>query len=158
MCEVISNSAELFAIQAALAEMVAALVGEVVDRSAGPVLRVGSERRAAEQVRECLHHDLSTTMDLTSVAKQTGMSRFRALRVFKNWYGLPPYNYHLSLRLGRAQKSLREGLRPAAVAVEYGFVDQSHLTRHFRRLFGVTPAKYADVGTNRRSRASVATE
>jgi AraC-like DNA-binding protein len=45
-----------------------------------------------------------------------------------------------------AQKSLREGLQPAHVAAEYGFVDQSHLTRHFKRLVGVTPAQYARIG------------
>ena len=41
-----------------------------------------------------------------------------------------------------AQKSLREGVSPADVAAELGFVDQSHFTRHFKRLVGVTPARY----------------
>jgi transcriptional regulator GlxA family with amidase domain len=34
----------------------------------------------------------------------------------------------------------------AAVAHEVGFFDQSHLTRHFKRLLGVTPAAYARHG------------
>lgn len=138
---------ELFAIQESMVELVAAMSQELLEEPSDPASEIGWERRAAEQVRECLHYDLSCTMDLTTVAKQTGMSRFRALRVFKNWYGLPPHSYQLTVRLGLAQKSLREGLPPAVVAVEYGFVDQSHLTKHFRRLFGVTPAKYAGIGS-----------
>jgi len=44
--------------------------------------------------------------------------------------------------LGVAQKAPRDGARPAAVAAELGFVDQSHFRRHFKRLTGVTPASY----------------
>jgi len=132
--------------QSGIVELVATLAEELLEKPTGVASERGSARRAAEQVRECLHHDLSGTLDLTTVAKQTGMTRFRALRVFKSWYGVPPHSYQLSMRLGLAQKSLRQGLPPAAVAVEYGFVDQSHLTKHFRRFFGVTPAKYAGIG------------
>jgi AraC-like DNA-binding protein len=35
------------------------------------------------------------------------------------------------------------GERPAEVAAVVGFHDQAHLTRHLRRLLGVTPAAYA---------------
>lgn len=133
-------------IETHLVELVSTMAEELLEKSKGPASEIGSERRAAEQVRECLDHDLSGSIDLTTVAKQTGMTRFRALRVFRSWYGLPPHSYQLSVRLGLAQKSLRQGLPPAAVALEYGFVDQSHLTKHFRRFFGVTPAKYAGIG------------
>jgi AraC-like DNA-binding protein len=38
---------------------------------------------------------------------------------------------------------LARGHAPARVAVDVGFVDQSHLTRHFRRWVGATPGAYA---------------
>ena len=38
---------------------------------------------------------------------------------------------------------LLAGHRPAEVAVEVGFHDQAHLTRHFKRMLGVTPGAYA---------------
>ena len=38
---------------------------------------------------------------------------------------------------------LLAGRRPADVAVEVGFHDQAHLTRHFKRMLGVTPGAYA---------------
>ncbi|HKO49526.1 MAG TPA: helix-turn-helix transcriptional regulator, partial [Polyangiaceae bacterium] len=81
------------------------------------------------------------------LAKQVGVSRFQALRTFKRRYGLPPHTYQLSVRLAFAQKALREGLQPADVAAQYGFFDQSHLTRHFKRLWGLTPAQYARLGS-----------
>jgi AraC-like DNA-binding protein len=131
-------------IQASMVELVAALVGELLDE-ATPPSRPNADSRAAERIRDCLREDPSVTIDLTTLAREAQMSRFRVLRVFKRRFGLPPHTYQLQLRLGLAQKSLREGLHPAQVAAEYGFVDQSHLTRHFKRLLGVTPAQYARV-------------
>jgi AraC-like DNA-binding protein len=36
-----------------------------------------------------------------------------------------------------------DGRPPAVVATESGFYDQSHLTRHLRRMLGTTPTRYA---------------
>jgi AraC-like DNA-binding protein len=140
-------------LESSFVEFVAGMVNELVDETTRPFsARADSDFRAAERVRECLQQDSSGTVDLTSLAKQTGMSRFQALRAFKRRFGLPPHTYQLRVRLGLAQKSLREGVQPAHVAAEYGFVDQSHLTRHFKRLMGVTPAQYARIGTAAASR------
>lgn len=133
-------------IRGALAEFVHALVDEALDQGPHSSAEVSSAKHAADRVKQCLEHDPSMNVDLAALARETGMSRFRALRVFKRWYGLPPHAYQLRVRVGLVQKSLRSGSRPAEAAAEYGFVDQSHLTRHFRRLLGVTPAVYARAG------------
>ena len=135
-------------LESSFVEFVAGMVGELVDhRPRSLPLRADSEWRAAERVRECLQQDTLATIDLGSLARQAGMSRYQALRAFKRRYGLPPHTYQLRVRLGLAQRSLRDGVQPAHVAAEYGFVDQSHLTRHFKRLMGVTPTQYARIGT-----------
>jgi AraC-like DNA-binding protein len=131
-------------IQAALVEFVARAVPELCRRgtgAAGP-----GNANTAERIRERLEADQSELVDLATLAKEVGMSRFATLRAFKRHFGLPPHAYRMRLRLGLAQRSLRRGQKPAEVAAEFGFVDQSHLTRHFRRLFGITPAEYARLG------------
>jgi AraC-like DNA-binding protein len=132
-------------IQTSLTKFSAALVRELLEDSPAPSSRASVDSRTASRIRDCLHADPSVAIDLSTLAKRIGISRFRILRVFKRRYGLPPHAYQLQLRLGLARRGLREGLRPAEVAAEYGFVDQSHLTRHFKRLVGVTPAQYARV-------------
>jgi AraC-like DNA-binding protein len=56
---------------------------------------------------------------------------------------------------------LIDGAPAADVAVRCGFVDQSHFTRHFKRIAGVTPAQYALSAKGRSSgvfRAGVAVD
>ena len=132
----------LAALEELLEAFLESLLSELADGSE-PLLRNPFETSVAEQIRNHLLEDPSETVDLDTLARLSGLSRFQVVRVFKRRYGLPPHCYQLQRRLGFARKRLREGLRPAQVAIEYGFVDQSHLTRHFKRLFGVTPAQYA---------------
>ena len=110
-----------------------------------------TDERAARRIRELIHTDVEralspdaeTEVDLTTLARETGLSRFQVVRAFKRAYGLPPYAYQLRLRIARAQRLLSAGRAPADVAIELRFVDQSHLTRHFKRIVGVTPNAYA---------------
>jgi AraC-like DNA-binding protein len=93
--------------------------------------------------REYLRHRLHETVTLDDLGNVSGLSRFHLLRSFAAKVGLPPHAYQVRLRIERAMTLLRSGLSPSAVAGLVGFADQSHLTRHFRRLMHVTPAQYA---------------
>lgn len=109
------------------------------DTDAGPAI--------ARSIRELIDGDLSANLNVSDFAAQTRLSRFRVLRAFKQHYGLPPHTYQLCARLAAAQRSLRAGRSAAEVATHYGFVDQSHFTRHFRRVVGLTPLQYVNAGS-----------
>ncbi len=81
-------------------------------------------------------------MTLTRPAATVGLEPFVLLRGFSRAYGLPPHSWLLQERVRRAQALLRAGLAPADVAAEVGFTDQSHLTRRFKRILGITPGRY----------------
>jgi transcriptional regulator GlxA family with amidase domain len=68
---------------------------------------------------------------------------FRFATVFRRHYGVPPYQYLCRLRIEHARHLLRQGTPPVIVAMESGFFDQSHLSKHFKRLCGTTPGRYA---------------
>lgn len=52
-------------------------------------------------------------------------------------------------RVDEARGRLLDGVPAAQVAVEVGFCDQAHLTRHFKRHTSTTPARYANSGPRR---------
>ena len=79
---------------------------------------------------------------LAELAALSGMSRFQLLRGFARETGTTPHAYLLQRRVRLARQLLVAGRTLAEVALEAGFADQSHMTRAFRRQFGVTPACY----------------
>ena len=62
---------------------------------------------------------------------------------FKEATGRPPHQYLIEQRVERAQALLRDrSLSLSEVALTVGFNSQSHLNSHFRRIVGVTPARW----------------
>lgn len=108
-----------------------------------PALGNWSDRPAVRRARELIHERCAANITLDELSAAAGLSRFHLLRVFKNEVGLPPHAYQLQVRVARARTLLAGGMPAAAVAADLGFADQSHFTRHFRRVVGVTPGVYA---------------
>jgi AraC-like DNA-binding protein len=102
----------------------------------------GARRGAAARVRELLHDRSADDLGADDLAREVGLSRFQVSRQFRAVYGLPPSAYLRQLRLHEARRRLAAGEAIATVAPSTGFADQSHLTRWFRRTYGITPAVY----------------
>ena len=82
-------------------------------------------------------------LSLKELANSVQMSPHYFSRLFKETTGITPHQYVIRCRIDRAKNLLQQGkLSIAEIAKEVGFVDQSHLHRHFKRLVGVTPKKY----------------
>ncbi len=82
------------------------------------------------------------SIPLAHLAGMAGLSLHRFVTVFRCQVGMPPHQYLCRTRVEEARVRLRQGLAPAAVAADTGFCDQSHMNRHFKRAFGVTPGCY----------------
>lgn len=64
------------------------------------------------------------------------------VRAFRREFGMPPHQYLTSRRVDQARGLLLSGVPVAEAAVGAGFYDQSHLTRHFKRILGVNPGGF----------------
>lgn len=104
---------------------------------------VRGERAWVQQVRAYLEDHYAENVSLEQLANSVNLSPFHLLRVFRDVVGLPPHTYLTQVRITRARQLLQASLRPVEVALAVGFTDQSHLTKHFKSLVGVTPAQYA---------------
>ena len=91
-----------------------------------------------------LETHLALNPSLEELSDRVGLSRFYLLRLFRRETGLTPHAYLNQARIDRAKRLLVAGRPIADVALEVGFADQSHLGRHFRRLVGITPRRFAE--------------
>lgn len=80
---------------------------------------------------------------LASLAAVAGLSEGRLGHVFREQVGLPLRPYILWLRMQRAAQCLGRGCSLTEAAHEAGFADASHLSRTFRRMFGLAPSDVA---------------
>lgn len=126
--------------ETALLEVLELLLGRYLH--CGDGAGEGREPRAVQQAREYLDGHLVENISLRTLAGLVGLSPAYLNRVFRQTVGLPPHAYLTQRRVARAKALLAAGTPPSAVAQQVGFADQSHLTRHFRRAFGVTPGSY----------------
>jgi AraC-like DNA-binding protein len=102
----------------------------------------GLERRGVRLSREYLQEHAADNVTLEAVARFAGLSAFHLCRVFREAVGMTPHAYQTQVRVRRAKSLLRAGLPITLVAAEAGFYDQAHLTRHFKRIVGLTPGRY----------------
>jgi AraC-like DNA-binding protein len=103
-------------------------------------------------VRDYLHANAELPVSIADLAQAAGVSGTQVIRAFSAETGMPPHSYLLSLRVERAKRLLRAGTSLAATAIDVGFYDQSQLTRHFKRLTGVTPGRFAAEASPARAR------
>lgn len=101
------------------------------------------EHRGVSRARAYLAANAFAKIPLDTLARESGLSKFHLLRVFRDRTGLTPWQYQVNLRLDHARQLLQRGEPASQVADACGFVDQSHFTRIFRTVVGVTPAVYA---------------
>jgi AraC-like DNA-binding protein len=93
-------------------------------------------------MQERLTGDLVEPVTLADIAQAAGLSSFHAARLFTKATGLAPHAWRNQVRLQRSLAPLRAGASVTEVAAASGFTDQSHFTRHFRRMFGVPPGRW----------------
>lgn len=83
--------------------------------------------------------NLDYTVSLADIGSIGGLSASRMRHLFVEQTGLPFKTYLLWLRLTRAVNGLAAGALITQAAHEAGFSDSAHLSRTFRRMFGVSP-------------------
>ena len=91
-----------------------------------------------------IQDNLAADLSLNTIAQEAGLSCYHFGRLFAEAFGVPPHQYVIQARIERAKTLITQGLLPLGqVAQNVGFSDQSHFTRHFKRLVGVTPRAFA---------------
>jgi len=133
--DAIGDKAERLSLEVAVTEAISAFV-----RLKEPVAH---QTRPVKRAMDYLRSRISDSFTLDDLANYSGLDKFHLCRAFRAQIGMPPHTYLTNLRIARAKRLLERGVTASEVASLVGLYDQSQLNRHFRRIVGTTPGRYA---------------
>ena len=107
-----------------------------------PIQQAGMEKTGIKRVRDYLYANYERDVTLNDLAGLVQSSPYHLLRTFRASVGLTPHAYLIQIRVEEGKRLLRAGNPISDVSFTTGFADQSHFTRHFKRIMGVTPGQY----------------
>lgn len=92
------------------------------------------------EIRRHIDEHFAQRLTLAGLARRFRLGPQHLCEGFKRWFGAPPIEYQIRLRLDRARLLLADRNRSVAeVAAEVGWLDVPHFCRTFRRRCGITP-------------------
>ena len=128
----------------------ATAVADALEAAAGQApSREPIDTAAVAAVREHLAAHPSEETRAADLERIAGMDRWSVARQFRQAFGTSPDRYRRMRRLAVARDAIAAGEPLAAVAAGTGFADQSHMTRHFTRAYGLTPGRWAALTSSR---------
>lgn len=101
--------------------------------------------RAAESAREYIHSAMTGNITLEELAGHSGRDRWSLSRDFRLLFGTSPYRYLTMRRLDLVKTLLMQGYTLVNAALAAGFSDQSHMSKHFSKAFGLTPLRWLNI-------------
>jgi AraC-like DNA-binding protein len=96
-------------------------------------------KRAVQTACEVIQEGYTDPLSTEQLAKYARLHKCHFVRAFHQVTGLPPQTYLRQIRLAHARELICRGTTPIEAAHAAGFCDQAHLTREFKKVYGVTP-------------------
>ena len=127
------------------AEVAVAVADSLLSLSGQPERRRGIDTRAIELVREYLAAHARDQTRASTLEAIAGADRYTIARHFRWAFGTSPDRYRILRRLALARAAIERGQSLARAATDAGFADQSHMTRQFKRTYGLTPARWVSL-------------
>lgn len=94
------------------------------------------------KAKEMIYFSLDGVLRLDEISTELGMSKYQFIRTFKADTGISPYRFFLNSKVEHAKRLIEKNKDIYAAVTACGFVDLSHLNRHFKNVYGTTALEY----------------
>jgi len=94
------------------------------------------------KAKNLLYENFESVLKLDDVCKELNLSKFQFIRFFKAHTGSSPYQFYLNGKIERAKQLIEKNRDIYTAVAECGFVDLTHLNKHFKSVYGTTAFEY----------------
>lgn len=137
-----ADACSVLTIEGLVLEMLA-LVGRLKDS------KLRDQPRWLSNAVDLLHAEFRSNLKVQDIANEIGVHPFHLSRVFRTVHRQTIGEYVHKLRVAYACKMLAlPDCDLATVALSAGFADQSHFTKVFKNLTGMTPGAFRQISTD----------
>jgi AraC-like DNA-binding protein len=95
--------------------------------------------RSILQAKNFIDEHITENLSLDEISLNIGISKYHFIRVFKQAFGVSPYQYQKRIRLDRAKLDITKGISILETAIKYGFSDVPTFSKAFKQQFNLTP-------------------
>jgi AraC-like DNA-binding protein len=99
--------------------------------------------KSLQRVRDTIAAAPASPRTAQDLERLTGLDRWTLARDFRAAFGTSPSRFRTMRQLDQVRRLVKSDVPLAEAALEAGFSDQSHMSRMFKRAFGLTPARWA---------------
>jgi AraC-like DNA-binding protein len=100
------------------------------------------ENDLIRKAKDMIHCNLENVLRLDDICRELNVSKFQFIRMFKSSTGISPYQYFLNCKVELAKQLIERNKDVYSAVAECGFVDLTHLNKHFKGIYGTTAFKY----------------
>lgn len=100
---------------------------------------------AVSRVRDLIAADPARRHAMGALERISGLDRWTLARQFRTMFGTSPTRFRTFRQLDLVRRRITAGSSLAQASVDAGFADQSHMSRHFKSAYGLTPKLWASL-------------
>ena len=102
----------------------------------------GQQNDALARVKSFISENFRKNLTLNNLSEIACISSFHLQKLFVNKYGVSPQEYLINCRVRESEHLIKQGVPLAEAALNSGFFDQSHFSRNFKRVIGISPGRF----------------
>lgn len=139
----LNHKNELLESESILQLVISRLLERYAERSVH-LPNIQNESSRTKRLNDYIQSNYQDKIMLSELAELTELSKYQVIRVFQKNKGLSPHEFQNQLRIQEVCRLLNKKIPIAEAALDTGFYDQSHMSKTFKSIVGVTPGKYLE--------------
>ena len=127
-------------------ELFILFMDELIDKySKYKSLEITNENIKIQTIENYIKENYDKIISLDILSEISGLNKYSVIRSFTKIKGITPYRYIETIRINKSKELLKFNNDIVEVALKLGFTDQSHFTKTFKKLTGLTPGEYKNI-------------